>query len=1133
MVALLDAPVPHTEQWMSSGELDGSSSPPASVGSLAVGDAGEPTNDQFVGRERELGLLAARLSEPGLTVVRGERGIGKSRLVHELAGRHDGTVVWGRCWEAGPRGAYLPWIQIGAQLASIVELPQLAFANWLAPTFPHLDAADTARDAELLAIAWSELLQAVADRAAGTVIVIEDLHRADAESLSLLRAVAGAAIPIVATVRSEHSASALVDAALGAVDQLAQHVTLAGIADDAAGSLLDELVALPAAERITAIALGAGNPLRLRDLAAAYVSSGRFTDHVEMLGDRLVGVSAEAGAHLDAASVLGDTVDVATLAATTGRDRAATADALEELVDRGVIERVERDRHYRFAHDAYRHATYDGLGAQRRAELHAAAYEALVRDEPTEPDPIAALAGHAAMATPVLGSVPGVRWSVAAGEAALGSAAPATAERYFERALDLLDADSVAQFRPRVLVGLGRARTLNGRTDGAGLLDEAVDGAIAEADSSALAEAALAGMPAVGMLGLAVDPDERLVARLRRAHHHLPAQSHERARVAVALAVLDFTREGLDGLARLVAEVEAAADRYDDDRLAAWALVAAHSGRRVPGVGDALVADIERAIARTGANFDELHLSLWSTRLVILWRLGRFGDVARAVDRMHRLVDDVPGLMAWTLLRSRTTLAMVEGRFDAAEATINEGFELGTQLGHGPRAEQFLLLQLAMLQRDRGDDPADVARASVADRPENPFIRALAAWGLADHGHDDDAIRLVEGIPNDIFDNAQFNLLSTAVAAAMFVSGWTSLTHVATRALDVMMPFRHEWVVLGTGLAVIGPYAIPMGVAASGAGDDALAEELLLQGRQIALDANAPAAAAHGALELARHFRRRGEDAAAEWFAVASGEFGALGLDRRRAHCHAAAADSSLTGRADPVEAWQWALDAEAAPTVDSPPLDTAPSTATAQMVELERGWRVDFDGLDIVVPARKGWQVIAELLARPNVAVDVLELSAALDGRRPDTVTFDEALAGAQSDGAGADVVLDETALRAYRERIRELQATIDDAELAHDEVRSASARAELDAIADELERSTGLGGRSRRFSSTSERARTRVTKAVRNAIAAVGGDHPALAAHLEVAIRTGAECAYRPDPGRAPTWRIERRNRENGATS
>ena len=75
-----------------------------------------------------------------------------------------------------------------------------------------------------------------------------------------------------------------------------------------------------------------------------------------------------------------------------------------------------------------------------------------------------------------------------------------------------------------------------------------------------------------------------------------------------------------------------------------------------------------------------------------------------------------------------------------------------------------------------------------------------------------------------------------------------------------------------------------------------------------------------------------------------------------------------------------------------------------------------------------------------------------------------------------------------------------------------------EREALVHELSAAVGLGNRDRTSSTSSaERARVSVTRAIRASMERIGEYSPALAAHLEATVRTGTYCAYVPDP-RAP---------------
>jgi tetratricopeptide (TPR) repeat protein len=168
--------------------------------------------------------------------------------------------------------------------------------------------------------------------------------------------------------------------------------------------------------------------------------------------------------------------------------------------------------------------------------------------------------------------------------------------------------------------------------------------------------------------------------------------------------------------------------------------------------------------------------------------------------------------------------------------------------------------------------------------------------------------------------------------------------------------------------------------------------------------------------------------------------------------------------------------------------------------------WLVVFEGRTVRVRDLKGMRYLAQLLAHPGREFHVLDLVAAETGQQ---VALGD-----------AGEVLDERAKTAYRRRLAEIEEDIEQARALGDADREAQADAEREFLVRELAAAVGLGGRDRRAASASERARSGVTRAVRQGIARIGEHHPELGEHLDRAVRTGTYCAYVPDRGAAATW-------------
>ena len=183
--------------------------------------------------------------------------------------------------------------------------------------------------------------------------------------------------------------------------------------------------------------------------------------------------------------------------------------------------------------------------------------------------------------------------------------------------------------------------------------------------------------------------------------------------------------------------------------------------------------------------------------------------------------------------------------------------------------------------------------------------------------------------------------------------------------------------------------------------------------------------------------------------------------------------------------------------------------------------WMICHQGEAAILKATRGMDYLSYLLRHPARDVHVRELL--------DPAVHLPALPGSLWEigdhpvTAGlhdAGPILDSQAKAEYKRRIDELRQDVEEAERFNDSYRSAKARREMGAIAEQLAAAVGLGGRDRRASSDAERAHSAVTKRIKEAINRIGKVIPPLGRHLAARIRTGYFCSYNPHPDRPVAW-------------
>jgi tetratricopeptide (TPR) repeat protein len=417
-------------------------------------------------------LAEARSGSGGVVLVTGEPGIGKTRLVLELlehAALNDCQAGLGGCLDEESAVPYRPWIEAlepllrtlsegdlaacasssGADLGQLFPVMRDRFASG---TGAPARAGDRARSALFDGV--SRLIRVLAARSP-TLLVLEDLHDADAATLSLLAAmardVARSRVLLVLTARSTDDAGLRRVVTALARAELKANVRLESLTDDEIGEYARRLVEaeLPADALAALSRESGGNPLYARELARFVTAAGgRLGEgglHVPVtvqgvVLSRLEALSGDCVEVLSAASVVGQRLDTQLVGRVVELPRERLMGALHEAVLAGIVRPVdERLLTFEFTHDLVRRALYSQLAYVRRAELHRSIAEA-IESMSSRGDRVEELAYHFEAAIPVGGDVEkAIGYAMRAGELARAKCAWDEAEAHWRRALQLMD----------------------------------------------------------------------------------------------------------------------------------------------------------------------------------------------------------------------------------------------------------------------------------------------------------------------------------------------------------------------------------------------------------------------------------------------------------------------------------------------------------------------------------------------------------------------------------------------------------------------------------------------------------------------------------------------------------------------
>ncbi|WP_250563733.1 BTAD domain-containing putative transcriptional regulator [Sphaerisporangium fuscum] len=393
------------------------------VGTRAAGDEAWADGEGLFGRDAELSALmdaAARARSGRLrpVLVTGEAGMGKSalteRLVTELL--DDGWhVAVGRCPQTDGAPAGWAWAEI---LRGLVETfpPDAAVAASIRSLTGEAAGPEDGRPQAGWPGAVGDLTaerfrarRALASYLGGVarqgplLVVLDDLHRADDETLAVLAHLVAdlraTRLLLVLTYREDEGAARLTETAATLAACEPVRVRLRGLDAGAAAGLLRRVAGAEVSpEAVAAVAeRTGGNPFFLWETARLIVAEGeRAAVSVvpagvrDVLRRRFVRLPVPAQTVLREAAVIGGDVDLDVLTEVHGGGEEAVVDALEAALMAGLLVEPEPGR-IRFAHALVRDTFYDDISGLRRTRTHARVAAVL---RTLRGDEVAALAHH-------------------------------------------------------------------------------------------------------------------------------------------------------------------------------------------------------------------------------------------------------------------------------------------------------------------------------------------------------------------------------------------------------------------------------------------------------------------------------------------------------------------------------------------------------------------------------------------------------------------------------------------------------------------------------------------------------------------------------------------------------------------
>ncbi len=772
---------------------------------------GTASSGELIGRERELTTLRRALESAASSrgcgaILLGPAGIGKTRLADELAreaGEQHFEVHSGESYSTPGAPPLWPWSQIArsclesardaAERASWIQ----SAGSGLSVLLPELEAhphraalgeLDPPRMRFEVSQALKRLLEA-AGAVAPRLLLLEDLHWADTESLDVIESVAAflhrVSVLLIAIVReTEAELCYELRRALASLQRArgCARVSLRGLDLESVRQLLDGAGRIPEALLDRIYTVTDGNALFVTELARLYAPESLARLQVQdpipippavrdVMELQFAKRSAECQMALRCAAVIGDSFSSEVLRRALACDWGLVLDALSEAEGVDLLHEAPRaPGFYRFRHSLWREYLYDGLTRADARRTHLRVAQAIETAHASDLTPqLAALVRHYGAAAPAGGAEKAVQYAQRAAAECAERHALGEAAEHCAAALEALQfvprADPRLQTELHILYGrhlyergerLGvHGRYQHDRSDRPGSLASA-PAAFAEAVRCArsVGDPDLIARATQESLQLQLEPFfySELVpptAWLRQLESELeldlgafpPDARDARVRMLLTRGYLQSVAQNTDTARQCVGEAAALAESLENSELDREVLLARWLLAQSPDALDerASIAEqlqaTERRVYRRGRQRVRWLASVHAER-------GRFQEADALVtppgpagSETDTVGYDPEEIWPWQVMRR-----VMAGRFDAARQILQRSDQVEQYFAKIELQSQSFWLD--SLQGATGSSLPSIEAFASALGTANP--RLLLARCYADLGRLDDARRALE-----------------------------------------------------------------------------------------------------------------------------------------------------------------------------------------------------------------------------------------------------------------------------------------------------------------------------------------------------------------------------------------------------